>query len=500
MNTGLLYVRMLIIMAVSLYTSRVVLASLGAVDFGIYNVVGGIVVMLGFLNGTMSTASSRFITVALGKGDTNEMKSVFNTTLFVNCIFAIIVFVLAETVGLWFFHAKMEIPETRYNAAFVVYQLSVLTVFLNILCVAYNASIIAHERMKAFAYIGLLDAFSKLGIAFAVNYTNSLDKLVLYSLLMFGIQALDQIIYLCYCNRHFPETKFCFVFNKPLMRQLFSFIGWSSYGSFVSACFTQGLNILLNIFFGPIVNAARGISFQVQNAVNQFTQNFQTAINPQIIKSIANGDFQKSKALLIASSKFSFFLLCLLGIPIIAEINFILAIWLKEVPDYTAMFIRLMITISIFGCLANPLRTINQAEGHIKKFQLYECSVLLAIVPVSYLGLLLFKRPEIVFIVHLCIELIAQLIRVIIVLPKTNMAISEYCSKVIWRILPSFFIPLSVGIIISITFPESNLIRFFCNCSIITILQIVVVYLLCLSNNERTLIINFVKTKFKKHE
>lgn len=283
-NTMVLYIRMLLLMATSLYTSRVVLASLGVENFGIYNVVGGVVTCLGFLNGTLSTASSRYITVALGKGNLEEMKKVFSSVLSVNILLALIVLLLSETVGLWFLYEKMVIPEERMTAAFWVFQFSVLTILLNICSVPYNAVIIAHERMKAFAYISLFDAAAKLGVAFLVSISLGFDKLIFYAALLFLIQVIDRLIYGEYCVRKFSEVGLRLSYDKKLLKNMAGFIGWSAYGSLVSVGFTQGLNILLNMFFGPVVNAARGVAVQVQNAVNSFVLNFQTAINPQLTK------------------------------------------------------------------------------------------------------------------------------------------------------------------------------------------------------------------------
>ena len=273
-------------MVVSLYTSRIVLDALGVVDFGLYNVVGGIVVALGFLSGTLNTASSRFITVSLSKGCLEEMKKTFSNVLFVNILLAVIVLIAGETVGLWFLYNKLQVPPERFNAAFWVYQMSIVTVMINIISSAYNACIIAHEKMKAFAYFSLFDCFAKLLIAYALFITNY-DKLIIYGALLLTVQIIDRIVYGAYCTRKFNETRTKIILDRPLLTQMFKFISWASYGSFVSIGFTQGLNILINLFFGPAINAARAVSVQVQNAVVSFTTNFQTAINPQLIQSVA---------------------------------------------------------------------------------------------------------------------------------------------------------------------------------------------------------------------
>lgn len=496
-NTLILYVRMLVLMATSLYTSRVILDALGVEDYGIYNVVGGVVTFLGFLNGTLSTASSRYITVALGKGDALRCKQVFASVLQVNILLCVFVVLASETVGLWFLVNKMQIPEGRMNAALWVYQFSVATVILNIISVPYNASIIAHERMKAFAYISLFDAFAKLGIAILLTTSWSADKLIVYALFLFLIQLVDRIIYGQYCVRKFQETRYSPYYDRTLLKEMLGFVSWSAYGSFVSVGFTHGLNILLNLFFGPAVNAARAVSVQVQSNVNNFVQNFQTAINPQLTKSVAVGSFEKSRELLLASTRFSFYLLCILGLPIICEADYILHLWLKEVPPHTVFFVQLMLTISIWQSLAYALRTVNQAEGNIKKFQLYECSLLLFIVPVAYVCLKMGYSPESVFVVHLVIELMANLVRIKIVLPKIGMSLSDYFKKVYYKVLPIFLLPLAIVYPLHEQY-ESGLLRFLCSIVIVELMVLVMVYSVGINTKEKAFLRREVGKRFKR--
>jgi Na+-driven multidrug efflux pump len=446
-NTFFLSIRMLFTMFISLYTSRIILQILGVSDFGIYNVVGGIVVILGFLSGALSTASSRFITVALGSGNLNEMRQTFSSIFFVNMFLSCLILIFGETIGIWFLNYKLQIPPERMQTAYWVFQLSLLTVIINILSVPYNAVIIAHEKMKAFAYMSLFDVFAKLLLVFVLKYIDNFDKLLLYAIILCIVQLLDRLIYGYYCSKNFNETRISLILSKKKIMQVFYFIGWSSYGSLVSVGFTQGLNLLLNIFFGTIVNAARGISVIVQNSILQFTLNFQTAINPQITKSFVVEDFQTTRRLVIMSSKLSFFMICIIALPIIIEAKFVLSMWLKVVPPYTVHFVQLMLIISIWSSLANPLRIVNQAEGNIRKFQIYECSFLLLIVPLSYISLRIIKIPEVVFLIHLFIEILAQFIRIKIVLPKINFKTMNYIKNVYLRIIPVFFIPIFIGIL-----------------------------------------------------
>ena len=496
-NTGLLYIRMLLLMAISLYTSRIVLASLGISDFGIYNVVGGIVTMLGFLQGTMSTASARFITVALSGSEMTEMKRTFSSILFINIILAFIVLVLAESVGLWFLREKMTIPVGRVDAAFWVYQFSVLTVMLNIIMVPFNATIIAHERMGAFAYISLFDAIAKLAIVYLI-IVSPFDRLIFYAFLIMFVHIIDILVYYVYCLRCFEESRVGIMFDKVIFKKIFSFISWASYGSFVSMGFTHGLNIILNLFFGPTVNAARGISVQIQNAVVSFTHNFQTAINPQLIKATAQNRCCEAQQLLISSSKYSFFLLCILGVPIIIDAPFILSLWLKEVPDYTVSFCRIILIINIWGSLANALRIVNQAEGNIKKFQMWECTLLLLIMPMSYYALKVWAYPIVVFIVHLLIELIAHQVRIFIVTPKIQMTFYSYFSQIYLRIFPVFILSLALLSSIRMYYNSSNFLWFIVFLILEETIIILLIYLIGLRKSEQIYIKKTVQSLIKK--
>ena len=494
-NTIILYLRMLVLLLVSLYPSRVVLDVLGIEDYGIYNVVGGIVMLLGFLNGTMSTASSRYITVALSEGKISRMKDVFSSILVINIVLSIIMVLVAETIGLWFFYNKMQIPNERLVAAFWVYQISIITVVLSIVSVPYNAAIIAHEKMKAFAYITMSDAFGKLLMVYIIQWI-AFDRLIVYAICMFLIQLIDRLIFGFYCKRHFEEVHVKWTFDRNLLKDMMAFISWSSYGSFATVGFTHGLNILLNMFFGPAINAARGIAVQIQSNVVAFTTNFQTAINPQLTKSTAQEDFESTRKLLLSSSKYSFCLLCMLGLPILAETHFILAIWLKEVPDYTVSFVRITLLISIWGSLANPLRVINQAEGHIRKFQLYECTLLLMIVPLSYIALRTWHIPVLVFVIHFMIECLAHIIRLRIVLPKIGMKICEYFRVLYIKLIGLFLSLIVISIAFNLFFLEC-IGRFFLSSICLEFFLLICIYKMILSKKEklymRTQIIKKIK-------
>ena len=434
-NTLLLYVRMLFTMAISLYTSRVVLHVLGVTDYGVYNVVGGVITLLGFLTNSMSGASSRYITFSLGKGDMREMRRTFGNILSIHFLLAGVVLLLGETVGLWFVLEKLRIPADRMDAALWVYHLSVLTAMLGVVSVPYNAAIIAHERMGAFAYIGIVDALLKLVIVYLL-WVMPYDKLVVYALLLFGVQVFDRIVYGWYCVRHFEETRARFLFDKRLFKEMFAYAAWTMNGNLAVVGYTQGINILLNLFYGPVVNAARGIAVQVQAVAQSFCNSFQTALNPQLTKSYARGDLPRMHRLLIQSSKFSFFILWLIALPLMLEASLVLRWWLGIVPEHTESFLRLILCSSMLSTLSNPLLVSVHATGNLKRFQLIEGTMLLSIVPIAYLLLKLFGiRPEYVFCVHIAVELCTQYARMRIVLPMIAMRVGDYARTVVWPVV-----------------------------------------------------------------
>lgn len=453
-NTLMLYFRMLLIMAVTFYTSRVVLQTLGIEDYGIYNVVGGIVAMFGFLNSAMSSGTQRFLTFELGRGDKEKLKRVFITSMNIHIIIAVIVFILAETAGLWLLYNKMTIPEDRFDAAFWVYQCSILSTMVMFISVPYNATIIAHERMSAFAYISILEAILKLLIVYLL-LLGDIDKLILYAVLMLAVQVIIRFTYNIYCRRHFEETRYSFLFDKQLFKEMLSFSGWNLWGNMASVAFTQGLNILLNMFFGPVVNAARGVAVQVQQAVTQFSMNFQTAINPQVTKSYAIEDYDYMHSLIFRSSRFTFFLLLCICLPIFMEAEALLGIWLKEVPEYSATFLRLILCVTILDAVSNPLMVSAQATGKIKVYQSVVGGILLMIFPIAYIVLKLGGNPQSVFIVHLTICVIAFVVRLLIVRSLVRLSVGSYFKDVILRCMVvgicSLIIPIISNYLLSET-------------------------------------------------
>lgn len=489
-NTLLLYIRMIFMLVISLYTSRVVLNTLGVVDYGINNVVGGVIAMLGFLTNSLGAASSRYITYDLGKGDMSVMKRTFGNILTIHFILAAIILVIGETLGLWFMSTQLQIPQEREAAAMWVYQFSIFSSVLAVISVPYNATIIAHEKMSAFAYISIIDAVLKLLIVYLLVVI-PYDKLIIYAILFFCIQVFDRVVYGIYCTKHFEETHTKLRYNGNLFREIFAFAGWTMNGNLAVMGYTQGLNILLNIFFGPAVNAARGIAVQVQNVCQQFCTNFQMALNPQLTKSYAQNNLDEMHRLLIKSSKFSFYILFFIVLPLIFKAEFVLKLWLGIIPEYTVNFLRLILVVGLLYTLSNPIIVSVHATGRLKKFQIIEGTMLLTIVPIAYILLKFFHiRPEYVFIVHIIVELCTQYARLRIVLPMIGMKFGDYLKYVI--------LPILLVVIMSPWFPyvanetiHGQWISFFAVCVICVFCISGCVYFIGCTDSERI----FIKEK-----
>lgn len=476
-------------LAVSLYTSRIVLNALGVEDFGIYNVVGGVVAMFGFINSAMATGTQRFITFEIGKKNRVQLQKVFCTSINIHALISILILILAETIGLWFLYHKMTIPVERINAALWVYQFSILSAIVMIMSVPYNATIIAHEKMRAFAYISVLEVILKLLVVYLL-LLGDFDKLKLYAFLVFCIQLSIRFIYGFYCKRHFPETKYHFIKDKKLFKEMTYFAGWNLWGNCAAMAFTQGLNILLNIFFDPTVNAARGIAVQVQMAIAQFSGNFQMALNPQITKSYATGDYNYMHSLIFRSSKFTFFLLLFLSLPVMIETEIILTLWLNIVPDYTVTFLRLILSVTIIDAIANPLMVSAAATGRIKRYQSIIGGILLTILPVSYIALKLGGNPASVFIVHLCLCIVAFIVRLFIIRPIIKLSLRTYMVQVTLKCLgvaaTSIILPLLLNNIM-----QDSLHRFLAVCTACALSVSCASYYLGLNCSER----KFVRDK-----
>jgi O-antigen/teichoic acid export membrane protein len=492
-NTMMLYFRMLLIMAVSLYTVRVVLKTLGVVDYGIYNVVGGIVVMFGFLSNTMASASQRFLAFELGRGDIQQLKRTFSMTVIIYFFIAIIVLLLAETAGLWFLNNILVIPTERIGAANWIYQFSILSFISTIMTIPYNAAIIAHENMNVYAYVSILEVMLKLLIVYLLILF-SFDKLKLYALLTFMVAWIIRYIYRRVCKNKYEECKFRFSWDKELFKTLLSYSGWSLFGAISGILKNQGINILLNMFFGPTINAAKSVAYNVNSAITQFSSNFYTAVRPQITKNYAAGEQQQMMSLIFQSAKFSYFLLFIISMPVLLETDFILALWLKEVPEYTAIFTWLVIVNALIDSLSYPLMTAAQATGKIKLYQSMVGGILLFNLPVSYCFLKLGFLPQVTMYISIIISTICLFFRLWILKRMIGLPVRGYFNKVLKVIISVSFVAYILPFFLRLRLQEGY-IRFLIIGGSGVITSIIAMYIIGFTSKERSIIIQMIRNK-----
>ena len=429
-NTALLYFRMALMMCINLYTSRVVLQVLGVEDYGIFYVVWGIVFILNFINDSMTASTQRFLTFELGTGNKKRLHEVFITSVHIHFIISLFLIFICETGGMWFLVEKMVIPEERMTAAMWCFQLSLVTAVAEVMSCPYQSVIIAREKMSAFAYISILDAILKLAIV-GMLLLSGYDRLIVYAILYTGEKLLIRVVYNIYCTRHFEESRYRWFYDRTLFRKMSSFAGWSMLENLAYVLYTQGLNMLLNIFFGPIANAAQAAASQAQTAISQFSRNFQMAINPQITKTYAAEQLNEMHLLIFRGSRLTFCLLLILCLPLAVEAPMVLDIWLKEVPEGTADFLRLLLVVLIAQQMASPLIAAIAATGNIKKYQIVSGGLMIMVVPAAYIVLKMGGVPWTVFAVYLLISILAYIATIYIVLPKINMSIKDYTLHVL---------------------------------------------------------------------
>lgn len=494
-NTILLYIRMGAMLLVSLYTSRVILDALGEIDMGIYNAVGGIVTMFSFLSGTMSVACQRFFADEIGKNDYQELKHVFSLCVTVFIVIALLIVILSETAGLWFLYHKAK-TAGRLDAAKWVFQLSIISFIFSIMRSPYQGIIIIREKMKVFTYISIVEILCNLGIALIIDHYSN-DRLILYAILMLSVSILITVFYYMYCIRYYEECKFSFWWNKEKFMEIFGFAGWNMIGALSGICKSQGLNMLLNMFFGPAVNAARAMTYKVYSTVQQFADNFFTAVKPQILKSYASGDRKEMLKLVIQSSKFSYYLMFLVSLPILLETQPILDIWLKKVPDYTSLFTKLVIINALIEILGNPLAVSMQAYGKIRNYHLICGSFTLTILPVSYILLKMHYPPESVFYVSIVICAIAIWIRAVFVKRSIGLSLRDYFVNAILPILAVTIISTPLPLYIEMMF-ENSLKKFLLVGTASVIMTSVSVLFLGMTKTERKHFLETVSNAIKR--
>lgn len=490
-NTLMLYFRMLFTMAVSLFTSRVVLNTLGVEDYGIYNVVGGVVSMFSIISGSLSAAISRFITVELAKGDADKLRKTFSASVTIQLILSLIIVVLIESIGVWFLNAKMVIPAERMDAANWVLQFSIVTFVINLISVPYNATIIAHEKMSAFAYISILEVVCKLVIVYLLKIS-PIDRLVFYAILMCAVSVIIRLVYGYYCNRHFAECKFSFRFDKDLLKRMFSFAGWNFIGASSAVLRDQGGNIIINLFGGPAVNAARGIAMQVNHAIVGFSNNFMTALNPQITKSYASGEQDYMMKLIFRGARFSFYMLLFLSLPVLANTHYILSLWLGIVPEHSVLFVRLALIFAMSESISSPLVTAMLATGKIRNYQIVVGGLQMLNLPISYVLLRIGCIPETVMMVAIGLSQCCLAARLVMLRTMIGLSAKKYLREVYLNVILVTTTAAVLPILVSVVLEES-----FLNFVIIVLISLITaaisIFYIGFNKNER----DFAVTKFK---
>ena len=492
-NTLLLYLRMALTMLVSLYTSRIILRVLGVVDDGIYSIVGGTVSMFSFLNGALSGATSRFLTFELGRGNKERLKQTFSAALLVHCILAIVIFILLETVGLWLLNHKLVIPDARMHAARVVFQLSAFATLLSITQVPYTASIISHEKMGAFAYMSILEAVLKLLICYLIILSPA-DKLITYGILILAVRTLIIMIYRIYCIRKFEECHFSFIKDWGIIKPILSFSGWDLFGNLSVTARNQGVDMIMNMFFGPAINSAAGKAGIISNAVNGFSNNFLTAIRPPIVKAYSIGDIRKMEDLMIDASRYAFALLILFSVPFFFESQFVIDLWLENPPEYTALFCVVDLALVLITALFRPLTYAIHATGKIRFMSLANGIILLSSVPIAYALLVTGKNPIAPWIAKCFLQLLIAVSNLFSVkhnIPEFD--ITYYLRKSALPALLSTAIILPITYLVYRLFPDSSWWRFLSVCSVSTLVVVLTVFIIVFDQKMRDYVINTAK-------
>ena len=488
-NSIFLYVRMIFLMLVNLYTARIVLQSLGVQNYGIYNAVGGFISMFSMLSASLSTAISRFLTYTLGEKDKDKLSRVFSTSVEIQLILCVLLLIFFESIGLWFLNFKMTIPTGREFAANWVFQLSLITFVINLLSIPYNSILIANEKMNAFAYIGILEGIATLVIAFLIKYS-PIDVLIYYSLLMCCVALITRCVYGLYCKKHFEESRFRWIWDIDLIKRMFSFAGWNFIGTTSGVLRTQGVNMLYNIYNGPIVNAAYGLSMQVFNAVNKFSGNFYTAVQPQITKSFAENDRNRSFFLVCTSSRLAFYLLMLIILPLFWNANFLLSIWLTNVPQYTVHFTQIILLFSLTESFSQPLIYLMLANGNIRIYQIVVGGLCLLNFPVAWMFLQCGLSPDYVQASMVLFSLFSLFARLIMLKRLVDFPIRIFLKETICKVMVTFLFASIAPCLISI-FMDEGVAKFIVNTIAIEFISLFIIVSIGLTKEEKMI----VKTK-----
>lgn len=486
-NTAMLYFRMFIVMGITLYTSRVVLNILGVEDFGIYNIVGGVIALLGFISSSMSISVQRFLSYEMGKGNLSGLSRIFSMSVNIHLLIAIVVGLALETVGCWFLINKLNIASDRLDAALVVFHLSTITCCFHILQVPFMALMIAYERMNLYAYISIVEVFLKLLVAILLSFI-SYDALIVYGWLLLFVTIIVTSIYIVSCKSSFTEIRYQKIWDAKLFSSLSKFASWSALGEMAWGFTLQGVNIILNLFFGTVANAAYGISSQVSGAVYRFVGSFQTALNPQLIKIYAQGDVFGMMSLAYRGLRFSFFLLLLVVIPLVAEMHFILKLWLGIVPDYALVFCQLVVINALLDILSNLFATLAKAYGKIRNYQLLVSLFLFLNFPLSYLVLKMGGPSYTVFIVYSVISVLLIVLRIYLISKMFHINVwKDYIKQVIYPVSKVGILSLVIPLLVWLSM-DDGLSRFFLLSILSTVSVFVSIYTVGLNSTERVLV------------
>ncbi|MDE6561725.1 MAG: lipopolysaccharide biosynthesis protein [Muribaculaceae bacterium] len=496
-NTFFLYVRMILTIAVNFYAIRVIWKVLGVDDYGIYGLVGGIVATFAFINNAMVASSQRFISFELGRGNTERLNKVFCLSVTVHFMLALAITVLAETGGLWLLNERLNIQQDRMYAANWVFQCSVLAFAVNVISVPYNACIVAHEHMKAYGYFGILEVLLKLAIVFLLIIL-PFDKLITYSLLILGVTGIMRIIYGVYCRKHFPEARYRFVTDHHLMRDMFSFAGWSFVGNLGFSVRDQGLNIVLNLLFNTALNAVRTISMQIGGTISGFAQNFQMAINPQITKRYASGEIGPMMNLVFAGCRYSVILMMMVVVPFLFATEQVLRLWLDDVAPYTVGFTRLVLVMLLIEAMGNSVTTALQATGRIKWFQIIVSVIMVANIPIAWIWMKLDTDPYVIYYVSILTAVAALLARLVLLKRDVGFRASEFFYRVLVRTALTLILSCVAVYWIRSIFPQS-----FWGLVLFAIMSVgtmaLISFLVGINSGERKIVISYIKNHTGRH-
>ena len=488
-NTLALYFRMLVLLAIGLYTSRVVLHSLGETDLGVYTTVGGFVALFAVISNSLSAAISRFLTFELGKGDQDRLRRIFSTAVVIQALIAAGIIFLAELAGPWYISRYMTIPPDRVHAAKVVFQFSVLTFAVNLVSVPYNASIIAHEKMTAFAYMGIFEGLCKLAIALLISVA-PMDSLVFYALAMCLVAVAVRVVYQVYCRRNFRECRGKMAFDRSLLREMSGFAGWNFIGAASGVLRDHGGTLVINLFFPAAVNAARALAIQVNGAVSQFATSFMTSMNPQITKSYASGDRKYMMSLAFRGSRFSLYLLMMLSFPILFNTPYLMDLWQVDVPDHSVRFVQLVLVLTMVEAVSAPLVTMMLATGDIKKYQIIVGGLQLLNVPLAWIALKLGGAPELVYVVAIALSVACLAARMILLRGMVGLDTRAFCVQVLGNIALVAAVSIPLPLVLSKVLGESFL-NMLLICTVSVLCTGAAVWTLGLGRQER----DFIKAK-----